>query len=241
MHNDSQNTLAVEEINYLRWKGISYYIRTPSMSILMWYFREQHWNFELKTNFSFASIQSCYQCHNRQITRMSTGELLCFHVWKKEIFSAVRQAEQCISIQLRIVSNSPKRAMRQKAAPWPIPAVKLSKLFRKEDKYPFREAQTLNRDKDEHQHQRICSSCWQIHWTLPKRDVKFQNYFCMPPSDFRSMLLTCFTPLSWFPNYFPEPFLKCLGGSKYIIFSFCNHISFVKFKDKICLHGEDQH
>lgn len=45
-----------------------------------------------------------------------------------------------------------------------------------------------------------------------------------------------------FPNYFPEPFLKCLGGRKYIIFSFCNPISFLNLRiksDKI--HGEDQH
>lgn len=143
--------------------------------MLVWYFGEQHWNFKLKTNFIFASIQSCYQCHNRKIPRMSTGVLLCFHVWKKETFSAVRQAEHYVSIQLRRASNSPKCALRQKAALWPIPAVKLSKLFRKEDKYSFLEAQTLNRDK--HHHQRIWSSCWQIHWTVPKRDVKFQIIF----------------------------------------------------------------
>lgn len=75
----------------------------------------------------------------------------------KETFSAVRQAEQYVSIQLRTASNFPKHAMRQKAALWPIPAVKLSKLFRKKDKYYFLETQTLNTDK--HQHQRICSRC----------------------------------------------------------------------------------
>lgn len=35
-----------------------------------------------------------------------------------------------------------------------------------------------------------------------------------------------------FPNYSPEPFLKCLRSSKYIIFSFCNHIFFLNLRIK---------
>lgn len=119
--------------------------------------------------------------------------LRCFHEGKKETFSAVRQVEQHVSIQLRKANNSLKHAMRQNAIPWLISAVKLSKLFRKENKYSFLEAYMLKRDKDHHQYQRVCSRL-QIHCALPKMNVKFQNDFCVPPSDFLVMLLTSFTP-----------------------------------------------
>lgn len=160
---------------------------------------------------------------------MSTGVLLCFHVWKKETFSAVRQAEQYVSIQLRTASNSPKRAMRQKAAPWPIPAVKVSKLFRKEDKYSFLKHRHLTE---------ISSSTKGFVAAVDKftglcqKEVSDSKLFLCASIWFPAHALNSLYTTLMYPNYFPEPFLKCLEGSKCIIFFFRNPISFLNLRIK---------
>ena len=76
---------------------------------------------------------------------------------ERKTFSAVRQVEQLVSIQLRKASDSLKHAIKLNAVPWLVSAVKLSKLYRKDSKYSFLEAYTCNKGKDHHQDQRVCS------------------------------------------------------------------------------------
>lgn len=75
---------------------------------------------------------------------------------ERETFSAVRQIEQLVSIQLRKASDSLKHAIKLNAVPWLISAAKLSKLCRKDSKYSFLEVYTCNKSKDHHQDQRVC-------------------------------------------------------------------------------------